>query len=64
MNSLLLSVALRVDEALNFIAVEAGICTVAPVCGLRPSRAERWVVLNEPKPGQATLSPPFAASTT
>ena len=48
----------------NFIAVEAAIFTVSPVCGLRPVRAARLVVLNEPKPGQATLSPFFVALVT
>jgi len=41
----------------NFIAVEAGTVTAAPVCGLRPVLSLRSVVLNEPKPGHATFSP-------
>ncbi len=49
---------------MNFIAVEAAIFTGAPVCGLRPVRAARLVVLNEPKPGQATLSPFLVAFVT
>jgi hypothetical protein len=53
-----------VELALNFIAVDALICTGAPVCGLRPVRALRLVVLNEPKPGHATFSPFFVAATT
>jgi hypothetical protein len=44
---------------LNFIAVDAGTLTVAPVCGLRPVRALRRTVENEPKPGHATFSPSF-----
>ena len=48
---------------MNFIAVEAAIFTGAPVCGLRPVRAGRLVVLNEPKPGHATLSPFLVVST-
>ena len=52
-----LSAVLRVELGVNFIAVEAAIFTGAPVCGLRPVRAARLVVLNEPKPGHATLSP-------
>ena len=58
------NVALSVELAENFIAVEAGTVTVAPVCGLRPVRSLRLVVLNEPKPGHATLSPLFVVSTT
>ena len=45
------------ELAVNFIAVDAAIFTGAPVCGLRPVRALRLVVLNEPKPGHATFSP-------
>jgi ABC-type methionine transport system permease subunit len=48
----------------NFIAVEAGTVTAAPVCGLRPVRALRAVVLNEPKPGHATFSPFIVEATT
>src|SRR6056297_2365636 len=59
-----LSAAFSVELGLNFIAVEAAIFTGAPVCGLRPVRALRLVVLNEPKPGQATFSPFLVASTT
>ena len=51
------SSAFSTELALNFMAVEAGTFTAAPVWGLRPVRAARWVVLNEPKPGHATLSP-------
>ncbi|CAB4560677.1 unannotated protein [freshwater metagenome] len=49
---------------MNFIAVDAGTVTVAPVCGLRPVRALRLVVLNEPKPGHATFSPFLVEATT
>jgi hypothetical protein len=56
-----LSADFSVDDAVNFIAVEAGIFTGAPVWGLRPVRAARALPLNEPKPGHETLSPPFAA---
>jgi len=56
--------AFSVEEALNFIAVEAAIWTGAPVRGLRPVRAGRFEVLNEPKPGHATLSPFLAFATT
>ena len=59
-----LSVDFRVELAVNFIAVEAAIFTGAPVCGLRPVRAGRLVVLNEPKPGHATLSPFLVVATT
>jgi len=55
---------LSVELAENFIAVDAGTTTVAPVCGLRPVRSLRRVVLNEPKPGHATLSPFFVEATT
>jgi len=48
----------------NFIAVEAGTVTAAPVCGLRPVRSLRSVVLNEPKPGHATFSPFLVEATT
>jgi hypothetical protein len=59
-----LRVDFNVDEALNFIAFEALICTGSPVRGLRPVRAGRLVTLNAPKPGHATLSPFFAFATT
>ena len=59
-----LSDAFSVELAVNFIAVDAAIFTGAPVCGLRPVRALRLVVLNEPKPGHATFSPDFATDTT
>jgi hypothetical protein len=49
--------AFSTELALNFKAVDAGTFTGAPVWGLRPVRAARRVVLNEPKPGHATLSP-------
>ena len=52
-----LSAVFSVALGVNFIAVEAAIFTGAPVCGLRPVRAARLLVVNEPKPGQATLSP-------
>ena len=48
----------------NFMRVDAAIFTGAPVCGLRPVRALLFEVLNEPKPGHATLSPFFAALVT
>ena len=59
-----LRVDFNVEEALNFIAFDALICTGSPVRGLRPVRAGRLVTLNAPKPGQATLSPLFAPATT
>ena len=55
---------MRVELGVNFIAVEAAIFTGAPVCGLRPLRAARFVVVNEPKPGHETLSPFLAAAVT
>src|SRR5690606_29522638 len=58
------SADLSVELEVNFIAVDAAIWTSSPVCGLRPVRAERSVVLNEPKPGHWILSPPFVALTT
>lgn len=58
------SAAFSVLLGLNFIVVEAAICTGSPVRGLRPVRAWRCDVENEPKPGHDTLSPLFAASTT
>ena len=45
-------------------AVDAAIFTGSPVCGLRPVRAARLDVLNDPNPGHATLSPFFALATT
>src|ERR1700733_5624208 len=45
----------------NFAALEAAIWIVAPVDGLRPWRAARWLTLNLPKPASAT-SPPRASS--
>jgi hypothetical protein len=59
-----LSACFNVDDALNFIAVDAGTLIDSPVRGLRPVRAARWVVLNEPKPGHATLSPDLADDVT
>ncbi|CAN5188815.1 hypothetical protein BH18ACT4_BH18ACT4_14840 [soil metagenome] len=56
--------ALRVDDGENLIAVEAAIFTGSPVWGLRPVRAVRWEELNDPKPGQPTLSPLFADEVT
>jgi len=53
-----------VELEVNFIAIEAGTWTGAPVCGLRPVRALRLDVLNEPKPGHATFSPFLAEATT
>ena len=61
---LLLRAALSVLLAVNFIRVDAAMFTAAPVWGLRPVRAWDFEVLNEPKPGQATLSPPLAALVT
>jgi hypothetical protein len=58
------SAAFSVLLGLNFIVVEAAIWTGSPVRGLRPVRAWRCDVENEPKPGHDTLSPLFAASTT
>jgi len=58
------SAAFSVLLGLNFIVVEAAICTGSPVRGLRPVRAWRLDVENEPKPGHDTLSPLFADSTT
>jgi len=58
------SAALSVELGLNFIAVEAAIWTGSPVRGLRPVRAWRLDVENEPKPGHDTLSPFDAESTT
>jgi hypothetical protein len=58
------SAAFSVLLDVNFMRVEAAIFTAAPVCGLRPVRAAEFEVLNEPKPGHATLSPPLAAETT
>jgi len=55
---------LSVELEENFIAVDAGTVTGAPVCGLRPVRALRLVVLNEPKPGHATFSPFVVVETT
>ena len=45
---------------MNFIAVEAGTVTAAPVCGLRPVLSLRSVVLNEPKPTRRTSVTPRA----
>ena len=59
-----LRVDFNVEEALNFMAFDALICTGSPVRGLRPVRAGRLVTLNAPNPGQATLSPCFAPATT
>ena len=59
-----LRVDFNVEEALNFMAFDALICTGSPVRGLRPVRAGRLVTLNAPKPGHATLSPFFAPATT
>ena len=59
-----LRVDFNVEEALNFMAFDALICTGSPVRGLRPVRAGRLVTLNAPNPGQATLSPFFAPATT
>jgi len=48
---------LRVFEALNFGTRIAGICTAAPVRGLRPVRPARILDVNLPKPATATSSP-------
>src|ERR1039457_5900558 len=45
----------------NFAALLAAMLIVAPVDGLRPCRAARWLTLNLPKPASAT-SPPAASS--
>ena len=55
---------LKPAAAENFTPFDAAIWIVAPVCGLRPSRAARCDFWNEPKPGRATLSPAATASTT
>src|SRR5580692_9777831 len=45
----------------NLAALLAAMLIVAPVAGLRPCRAARWLMLNFPKPARAT-SPPAASS--
>ena len=49
--------ALNSAPARNFGTEVALIFTVAPVCGLRPTRAARSAFSNAPKPLMATLSP-------
>src|SRR5674476_826451 len=50
---------LRVAPALNAGALEALILRAAPVAGLRPLRAARFLTSKVPKPTRATLSPFF-----
>src|SRR5574344_1903090 len=50
--------------ALNEGVLVAGMLITAPVCGLRPSRAERSVTLKVPKPTNCTRSPDAKASLT
>src|SRR5690606_33830295 len=59
-----LSAAFRVELGENRSAVDAAIFPGSPVCGLRPVRAARFEVLQEPNPGQATFSPFLALLTT
>src|SRR5690606_4752004 len=47
--------------AVNFGTLRAGICTSAPVCGLRPVDASRFDTEKLPKPTRRT-SPPFFSS--
>ena len=49
--------SLRADPALNETAFLAAIWTVAPVLGLRPSRAALSETLNVPNPTSGILSP-------
>lgn len=50
--------------ALNLGTRLAGISTASPVCGLRPMRSARSLVLNVPKPIMATSPPCESASIT
>jgi hypothetical protein len=43
--------------AVNFTVFAAAIWDSAPVAGLRPVRAARWPVENDPKPINCTVSP-------
>lgn len=52
------------DPAVNLMAFAAGIWTASPVRGFRPVRSLRSLLENEPKLGQATLSPPRTADFT
>jgi hypothetical protein len=50
--------SLNALPALNLTVFAAGIWISAPVAGLRPTRAARAPVENEPKPISCTVSPP------
>src|SRR6185437_708216 len=51
----------RPFDGLNFGTREAGMLIVAPVAGLRPSRALRFATLKVPKSGMRTSLPSFIA---
>src|SRR3954452_11861149 len=57
----MLSAVFRPDAAEKRAALLAAIWIVSPVAGLRPSRAERSLTLNLPKPETATSPPPASS---
>src|SRR5690606_32660274 len=56
--------SLSLLPALKAGTFDSGIVSVSPVCGLRPTRAERLRVSNVPKPINCTFSPADRASVT
>lgn len=58
------TIILNRELAENFGALLAATWIVAPVCGLRPTRALRATRLNLPSPGYATSPPAFTVDCT